>query len=149
MSSAKTKIAKQVNKILTEMYDNCKPKASYKVLEKHKIKLPNGKEVVPYKDYYIDSDILDNILDKNLSPKKYNNIEIRAILYLVLFGDMPNTDDRWFRHKCEQLSIVNETGDRYEFDYIITLKFNGPTDDPERDLKSVGLQYHKTNGENE
>lgn len=77
--------------IYRELYANATPKADFDELVKNAIIDSEGRRVIPFMDYEIDSDLMENIIDKHCKKHRFNKHVTNQVKIEVYLGCSPTS----------------------------------------------------------
>ena len=77
--------------IYRELYANSEPKADFDLLVENAEIMSDGRKYIPYNDYEIDGDLMDEIIHKHMIRNRLNKFDKQAIRIEVLLGCSPKT----------------------------------------------------------
>lgn len=77
--------------IYRDLYKNSTPSANFDELVENATLNELGQKEVPFMNYYIDQDKMDEIIESHLKQKRLTNREVRAIKFQVYLGCSPTS----------------------------------------------------------
>ena len=83
------KLQKIFTNIMTELYENSEPTASWDVLLKTSPKDEMDRILIPFEDHKIDRKLAQIIFDTNISKKKLSRRDISQLNFSVWLGPSP------------------------------------------------------------
>ena len=84
-----TKIQKIVWDIYRELYANSEPKADFDELVNSAEKNEEGQKIIPFENYFIDQEVMDEIIEKHLKNKRLTKLAKNSIRVNVYLGCSP------------------------------------------------------------
>ena len=83
------KAQKIVWDIYRELYANSEPKADFDELVNSAEKNEEGQKIIPFENYFIDQEVMDEIIEKHLKNKRLTKLAKNAIKVNVYLGCSP------------------------------------------------------------
>ena len=83
------KAQKIVWDIYRELYANSEPKADFDELVNSAEKNEEGQKIIPFENYFIDQEVMDEIIEKHLKNKRLTKLAKNAIKVNVYLGSSP------------------------------------------------------------
>ena len=90
MARKKKSLKNIVFDIYRELYENSEPKADFDILVENAEIMSDGRKYIPYNDYEIDGDLMDEIINKHIR-NRLNKFDKQAIRIEILLGCSPKT----------------------------------------------------------
>ena len=84
-----TKIQKIVWDIYRELYANSEPKADFDELVNSAEKNEEGQKIIPFENYFIEQELMDEIIEKHLKNKRLTKLAKNSIRVNVYLGVSP------------------------------------------------------------
>ena len=84
-----TKAQKIVWDIYRELYANSEPKADFDELVNSAEKNEYGEKIIPFENYFIEQELMDEIIEKHLKNKRLTKLAKNAIKVNVYLGCSP------------------------------------------------------------
>lgn len=81
-----TKIQKIIWDIYEELYANSEPKTDFDELVKSAQKNEKGEKIIPFENYFIEQELMDEIIEKHLKNKRLTKLAKNAIKVNVYLG---------------------------------------------------------------
>ena len=75
--------------IYRELYANSEPKADFDELVNSAEKNEKGEKIIPFENYFIDQEVMDEIIEKHLKNKRLTKLAKNAIKVNVYLGSSP------------------------------------------------------------
>lgn len=91
MARKKKSLKNIVFDIYRELYENSEPKADFDILVENAEIMSDGRKYIPYNDYEIDGDLMDEIINKHIIRNRLNKFDKQAIRIEILLGCSPKT----------------------------------------------------------
>ena len=91
MARKKKSLKNIVFDIYRELYENSEPKADFDILVENAEIMSDGRKYIPYNDYEIDGDLMDEIINKHMIRNRLNKFDKQDIRIENLLGCSPNT----------------------------------------------------------
>ena len=89
MARKKKSLKNIVFDIYRELYENSEPKADFDILVENAEIMSDGRKYIPYNDYEIDGDLMDEIINKHMIRNRLNKFDKQAIRIEILLGYSP------------------------------------------------------------
>ena len=83
------KIQKIIWDIYKELYANSEPKTDFDELVKSAEKNEKGEKTIPFENYFIEQELMDEIIEKHLKNKRLTKLAKNAIKVNVYLGVSP------------------------------------------------------------
>lgn len=84
-----TKIQKIIWDIYKELYANSEPKADFNELVNSAEKNEKGEKIIPFENYFIEQELMDEIIEKHLKNKRLTKLAKNSIRVNVYLGVSP------------------------------------------------------------
>ena len=84
-----TKIQKIIWDIYKELYANSEPKTDFDELVKSAQKNEKGEKIIPFENYFMEQELMDEIIEKHLKNKRLTKLAKNAIKVNVYLGVSP------------------------------------------------------------
>ena len=84
-----TKIQKIIWDIYKELYANSEPKADFDELVNSAEKNEKGEKIILFENYFIEQDLMDEIIEKHLKNKRLTKLAKNSIRVNVYLGVSP------------------------------------------------------------
>ena len=84
-----TKIQKIIWDIYKELYANSEPKTDFDELVNSAEKNEKGEKIIPFGNYFIEQELMDEIIEKHLKNKRLTKLAKNAIKVNVYLGASP------------------------------------------------------------
>ena len=84
MARKKKSLKNIVFDIYRELYENSEPKADFDILVENAEIMSDGRKYIPYNDYEIDGDLMDEIINKHMIRNRLNKLDKQAIRIEIL-----------------------------------------------------------------
>lgn len=91
MARKKKSLTNIVFDIYRELYANSEPKADFDLLVENAEIMDDGRKYIPYNNYEIDSDLMDEIILKHIMCNRLDKFDKQAIRIEILLGCSPKT----------------------------------------------------------
>ena len=75
--------------IYEELYANSEPKTDFDELVKSAQKNEKGEKIIPFENYFIEQELMDEIIEKHLKNKRLTKLAKNAIKVNVYLGVSP------------------------------------------------------------
>ena len=86
-----TKAQKIVWDIYRELYANSEPKADFDELVNSAEKNEEGQKIIPFENYFIDQEVMDEIIEKHLKNKRLTKLAKNSIKFNIYMGVAPRS----------------------------------------------------------
>lgn len=86
------KIEQLIWDIYRDLYKNSTPSVNFDELVENATLNERGEKVIPFMDYYIDQDKMDEIVESHLKRKRLSEWEIKGIKFQVYLGCSPTSN---------------------------------------------------------
>ena len=83
------KIQKIIWDIYKELYANSEPKTDFDELVKSAEKNEKGEKIIPFENYFMEQELMDEIIEKHLKNKRLTKLAKNAIKVNVYLGVSP------------------------------------------------------------
>ena len=86
-----TKIQKIIWDIYKELYANSEPKTDFDELVKSAEKNEEGEKIIPFENYFIEQELMDEIIEKHLKNKRLTKLAKNSIKFNIYLGVSPRS----------------------------------------------------------
>ena len=86
-----TKIQKIIWDIYKELYANSEPKADFDELVNSAEKNEKGEKIILFENYFIEQDLMDEIIEKHLKNKRLTKLAKNSIKFNIYMGVAPRS----------------------------------------------------------
>ena len=86
-----TKIQKIIWDIYKELYANSEPKTDFDELVKSAQKNEKGEKIIPFENYFIEQELMDEIVEKHLKNKRLTKLAKNSIKFNIYLGVSPRS----------------------------------------------------------
>ena len=85
------KIQKIIWDIYKELYANSQPKADFDELVNSAEKNEKGEKIIPFENYFIEQELMDEIIEKHLNNKRLTKLAKNSIKFNIYMGVAPRS----------------------------------------------------------
>ena len=86
-----TKIQKIIWDIYKELYANSEPKTDFDELVNSAEKNEKGEKIIPFENYFIEQELMDEIIEKHLKNKRLTKLAKNSIKFNIYLGVSPRS----------------------------------------------------------
>ena len=86
-----TKIQKIIWDIYEELYANSEPKTDFDELVKSAQKNEKGEKIIPFENYFMEQELMDEIVEKHLKNKRLTKLAKNSIKFNIYLGVSPRS----------------------------------------------------------